>query len=113
MNETAQAKESLKTASRRSGVRRFPMLALLVALALLFFFFPFVEEIKGGELVVAVLLTLVLISTLSTVGYGDITPVSHVARTLAALEAMTGLLYVAVQIARLVSLYSSRKSSDS
>jgi voltage-gated potassium channel len=51
--------------------------------------------------------------TLSTVGYGDITPVSRVARWLAAMEAMTGLLYVAVLIARLVSLYSSAKSDDS
>ena len=50
--------------------------------------------------------------TLSTVGYGDITPVSHAARWLAAMEAMTGLLYVAVLIARLVSLYSSAKSDD-
>ncbi len=48
--------------------------------------------------------------TLSTVGYGDITPVSRIARWLAAMEAMTGLLYVAVLIARLVSLYSSPKS---
>ncbi len=45
--------------------------------------------------------------TLSTVGYGDITPVSTIARWLAAMEAMTGLLYVAVLIARLVSLYSA------
>jgi voltage-gated potassium channel len=51
--------------------------------------------------------------TLSTVGYGDITPVSQAARWLAAMEAMTGLLYVAVLIARLVSLYSSAKSDDS
>src|SRR5207237_400676 len=49
--------------------------------------------------------------TLSTVGYGDITPVSKVARMLAATEAMTGLLYVAVLIARLVGLYSTPKSS--
>src|SRR5581483_5746543 len=47
--------------------------------------------------------------TLSTVGYGDITPVSKIARWLAAMEAMTGLLYVAVLIARLVSLYSASK----
>jgi hypothetical protein len=40
--------------------------------------------------------------TLSTVGFGDITPVSRMARWLAAMEAMTGLLYVAVLIARLV-----------
>jgi hypothetical protein len=51
--------------------------------------------------------------TLSTVGYGDITPISRFARWLAALEAMTGLLYVAVLIARLVSLYSRAKSDDS
>ena len=51
--------------------------------------------------------------TLSTVGYGDITPVSRLARWLAAMEAMTGLLYVAVLIARLVSLYSSPRSEDS
>jgi hypothetical protein len=51
--------------------------------------------------------------TLSTVGYGDITPVSKMARWLAAMEAMTGLLYVAVLIARLVSLYSAPKSNDS
>jgi hypothetical protein len=51
--------------------------------------------------------------TLSTVGYGDITPVSRIARWLAATEAMTGLLYVAVLIARLVSLYSTPKSHDS
>ena len=51
--------------------------------------------------------------TLSTVGYGDITPVSRAARWLAAMEAMTGLLYVAVLIARLVSLYSKAKPEDS
>jgi hypothetical protein len=47
--------------------------------------------------------------TLCTVGYGDITPVSHVARMLAAMEAITGTLYVAVLISRLVALYSSEK----
>lgn len=50
--------------------------------------------------------------TLSTVGYGDITPVASVARMLAAAEAMTGLLYVAVLIARLVALYSSAKPEN-
>jgi len=51
--------------------------------------------------------------TLTTVGYGDITPVSRAARWLASMEAMTGSLYVAVLIARLVSLYSNPKSQDS
>jgi len=45
--------------------------------------------------------------TLSTVGYGDIVPVSNVARMLAAMEAVTGTLFVAVLIARLVALHSS------
>jgi hypothetical protein len=46
--------------------------------------------------------------TLTTVGFGDIVPVSHVARMLAAAEATTGTLFMAVLIARLVALYSSR-----
>ena len=46
--------------------------------------------------------------TLSTVGYGDIIPVSEVARMLAIVEAMFGMFYMALLIARLVSLYSSK-----
>jgi voltage-gated potassium channel len=49
--------------------------------------------------------------TLCTVGFGDVTPVSNVARILAILEAMTGAFYMAILIARLVSLYSSSSSS--
>jgi len=45
--------------------------------------------------------------TLTTVGYGDITPVSKVARMLAIMESMSGTLFVGVLIARLVSLYSA------
>ena len=45
--------------------------------------------------------------TLCTVGYGDIAPVSRVARMLAMTEAITGLFYMAVLISRLVSVYSS------
>jgi hypothetical protein len=227
-------KQSEKS-SRIPRFHRFSTVELLVALALLFFFFPFVEDVKGGDIIVSILLSLVLLSavlavadrkgvffiaialaipaiagrwishfrpdlvppqvflmaglvliafvvanllrfvlrapsvntevlcasisaylmlgllwtvaywlvdqltpgafafntnegmqsirgfnafyfsfvTLSTVGYGDITPVSKVARMLAAMEAMTGLLYVAVLIARLVALYSTPKSNDS
>ena len=236
MSETAQAKESLKPVRRPLRFRRFSTVELLIALALLFFFFPFVEEVKGGDIIVSILLSLVLISavlavsnrrrtlvialllaiptvasrwindfrphllppaiflvggllliafvvvhlmrfvlrapsvnlevlcasvsaylmlgllwtiaywlvaeisptafalntttgtkesmhgfnafyfsfiTLSTVGYGDITPVSKIARMLAAMEAMTGLLYVAVLISRLVALYSTPKFYES
>ena len=235
-NETARAIELRKSASHRLGRRRFSTVQLLIALGLLFFSFPLVEEVKGGDVIISILLSLVLLSaviavadrkrvffmalllaipaiggrwinhfrpdlipapvfltaglvliafvvanllhfvlrspsvdvevlcasisaylmlglmwtvaywlvaqltpggafafntnagkesmngfnafyfsfiTLSTVGYGDITPVSRIARWLAAMEAMTGMLYVAVLIARLVSLYSSAKSGDS
>jgi len=226
----------MKPLQPRRRFHRFSTVELLVALALLFLFFPFVEEVKGGDVIVSVLLSLVLISaviavanrgltlvvalllmipaiagrwinhfrpdlipppvfltsglvlvafvvvnllrfvlrapsvntevlcasisaylmlglmwtmaywlvdqltpggafsfnthagkqsmngfnafyfsfiTLSTVGYGDITPLSRIARWLAATEAMTGLLYVTVLIARLVSLYSAPKSNNS
>ncbi len=42
--------------------------------------------------------------TLTTVGYGDITPVTQVARTLSVGEALCGQLYLAVLIARLVAM---------
>ena len=236
MNETESTTPSLKPVVRRHGFGHFSAVHLLIALALLFTCAPFVDEIRGGELIVSFLLSLVLLSaviavadskyvlviavvlvipavvgrwinhfrpdlvhpavflicavvlmtflvvrllrfilraplvttevlcasiaaylmlgltwtvaywlvdqltpggafsfntssgtrsmngftgfyfsfiTLSTVGYGDITPVSRIARWLAAMEAMTGLLYVAVLVARLVSLYSAPKSDDS
>jgi voltage-gated potassium channel Kch len=43
--------------------------------------------------------------TLTTLGYGDVIPVSPVARMFAALEAATGILYIAITVARLVSAY--------
>jgi hypothetical protein len=42
--------------------------------------------------------------TLTTMGYGDITPVHPLARSLAMLEALIGQLYPAILLARLVSL---------
>jgi hypothetical protein len=235
-NKTTRTKESLKKAADRLRFRRFSTVQLLIVLALFFIWAPFVEEITGGDLIISMLFSLVLLSgvlavaerkrtlvialalaipgvsgrwinhfrpdlvrpafflitalvfiafvvvnllrfilrapavntevlcasisaylmlglmwtlaywlvdqltpggafsfntnagtrsmngftgfyfsfiTLSTVGYGDITPVSRIARWLAAMEAMTGLLYVAVLIARLVALYSAPKSGDS
>jgi hypothetical protein len=41
--------------------------------------------------------------TLSTMGYGDVLPVHPAARSLAMLEGVTGSLYLAILIARLVS----------
>ena len=42
--------------------------------------------------------------TLTTMGYGDIMPVHPLARALAVLEALTGQLYLAIMLARLVSM---------
>jgi hypothetical protein len=45
--------------------------------------------------------------TLTTIGYGDIVPVTDRARSLSILEAVCGVLYVAVLVSRLVGLYCS------
>jgi len=47
------------------------------------------------------------LSTQCTVGYGDIVPVTNVARMLAVVQATTGMFYVTMLIARLVALYSA------
>ena len=47
--------------------------------------------------------------TLATMGYGDIVPRSQAARGVTIMEAIAGQLYLAVTIARLVSLYVSRE----
>jgi len=46
--------------------------------------------------------------TLMTVGYGDMYPVGPVARSLAIVEAMVGVIFVAVLIGRLVGLHAGR-----
>ena len=51
-------------------------------------------------------------TTLTTLGYGDITPVSNLARTLANLEAIAGMMYPSIFIARLVGLYTAQEMSD-
>lgn len=43
--------------------------------------------------------------TITTLGYGDVTPVSNPARSLALLEAILGQLYIAILIARLVGIH--------
>jgi uncharacterized membrane protein len=47
--------------------------------------------------------------TLTTMGYGDITPVAPAARSLAVSEALTGQMYVAILISRLVALSMQSK----
>jgi hypothetical protein len=48
--------------------------------------------------------------TLSTVGYGDIIPMSRLARSISCMEAIMGQLYLAVLIARLVGLHTANLS---
>jgi hypothetical protein len=43
--------------------------------------------------------------TLSTVGYGDIVPLSGIARIVSALEGVTGVLYIAITVALLVGRF--------
>lgn len=49
--------------------------------------------------------------TLTTVGYGDITPTHDITRLFAVIEALTGQLYPATLLARLVSLEISHRST--
>ena len=49
--------------------------------------------------------------TLSTLGYGDITPLTRLARSWSVVEALTGQLYLAMVIARLVGLHISHDKS--
>jgi hypothetical protein len=46
--------------------------------------------------------------TLSTLGYGDITPMTAPTRSLSVLEAITGQLYIAILVARLVGIHISQ-----
>jgi len=47
--------------------------------------------------------------TLSTLGYGDITPIGRLAQSLSYLEAICGVMYVAVLISALVGSYGRRR----
>ncbi len=49
------------------------------------------------------------ITTLTTLGYGDIAPVSPPARAMAAMEAVAGQLYLTILVARLVGMHIAQK----
>jgi len=51
--------------------------------------------------------------TLTTIGYGDITPVSRGAKLLVMMEAILGQLYIAIFLARIIASYQvSRKNKS-
>jgi len=98
--------------------RIYGLVNLYILLGLFYFaIFNFVETVQPGSFQEAGLPASVGVSrhsllylslvTLTTLGYGDILPVSQPARTMAALEAVTGVLYIAITVARLVAAYSS------
>lgn len=50
--------------------------------------------------------------TLTTLGYGEILPVSPFARSLAIIESVAGVLYLALIVARLVAMYQIHSRED-
>lgn len=46
--------------------------------------------------------------TITTLGYGDISPVTNAARGLATAEAFVGQMFIAITVARLVGIYTAR-----
>jgi len=51
--------------------------------------------------------------TIMTIGYGDVTPVAPIARTLVVLEGLTGIVFTTVVLGALVgALIESRRSTD-
>lgn len=51
-------------------------------------------------------------ATLTTLGYGDVLPVSMWARSAASLEAIIGVLYITIIMARLIGLYASQEVEE-
>jgi voltage-gated potassium channel len=52
-------------------------------------------------------------TTLTTLGYGDILPITPVAKSLVNIESIIGVLYVAVMIARLVGIHTTNQRQRS
>lgn len=51
-------------------------------------------------------------STLTTTGYGDIVPTHAISRTIACLEGMSGAIYLAIMVARLVGMHVTQAHSQ-
>lgn len=100
-----------------AGVSTYLMLGLLWAFAFILLdrivpgSFAFTLSSQAGRELKGFAAIYFSFITLCTVGYGDIVPVSGPARMLAMMEGMTGVLYIAVLVARLVSLYPASNQS--
>ena len=67
MKEAAQSRHSRKPALERLKFRRFSTIQLLVALAVLLICAPFLDELEGGQLILSVLFSLVLLAAVFAV----------------------------------------------
>src|SRR6266436_3143481 len=68
LNEGNQhPRHSTKQLMRRLGVDRFSTVQLLVALVVLFTCAPFVEEMRGGHLILSILFSMVLLAAVFAV----------------------------------------------
>lgn len=76
--------------------------------SIIFYFDPQAFHIFQGELDLLYFSYVTLVS----LGYGDIVPVSELARLAATSEGIVGTLYVAIIISRVVGLYISGKESN-
>ena len=94
------------------------VLLYLLAVFMWAFVYTFLELIDPGSFNTGparpdeLLLTFEYFSlvTITTLGYGDIAPVTEVARAFATLEAIVGQLYLVVAVAWLVGMYVSKRT---
>lgn len=70
----------------------------------------FVMKVGGRGTSYALYYSLV---TMTTLGYGDVVPISLAARTLATTQAITGQMYLAVLVARLVGMHIAQSTAGS
>ncbi len=73
---------------------------------------PALAASSGSSGALPQLLTYYSFVTLATVGYGDITPLSPAARTIAWIEAISGRFYLAVIVAALVSMFVAKQMNE-
>jgi hypothetical protein len=64
---------------------------------------------KVGSRITSSFFTYFSFVTLTTIGYGDISPVSEGAKLLVIAEAILGQLYIAIFLARIIATYQGRK----
>jgi len=69
-----------------------------------------VPDVENSEVAMLPVFTYFSFVTLTTLGYGDVTPIISQARTLAWFEALIGQLYLAVMVASLVGTFIAEKT---